>query len=73
MVKSNAYGHDLDIISEYCEKLRSGRAGRSQYVPKRWNSANLGYENRIISFGKLNPEILDAAHEFNITVVVHPT
>jgi alanine racemase len=70
MVKSNAYGHDLAIISDYCDKLGAvglGVANMFEAIELR----SLGYEKRIISFGKLNPEILDAAHEFDITIVVH--
>lgn len=70
MVKSNAYGHDLAIISNYCDQLGAvglGVANMLEAIELR----SLGYEGRIISFGKLGPEILDAAHEFNICIVVH--
>jgi alanine racemase len=70
MVKSNAYGHDLAIISQYCDKLGAiglGVANMFEAIELR----SIGYEKRIVSFGKLNAEILDAAHEFNIAIVIH--
>lgn len=70
MVKSNAYGHDLGIISEYCEKLGAVGLGVAN-IFEAMELRSLGYENRIVSFGKLTPDILDAAYEFNITIVAH--
>lgn len=70
MVKTNAYGHDLEIISGYCEKLGAVGLGVAN-IFEAIELRSLGYENRIISFGRLNPETLDAAFEFKITIVVH--
>jgi alanine racemase len=70
MVKTNGYGHDLEIISSYCSKLGAvgmGVANMFEAIELR----TLGYEERIVSFGRLNAEILDAASEFQIHIVVH--
>ena len=70
MVKTNAYGHDLEIISGYCEKLGAVGLGLAN-IFESIELRTLGYQNRIINFGKLNHETLDAAHEFKITIVIH--
>lgn len=70
MVKTDAYGHDLSIISQYCEKLGAVGMGVAN-IFEAIELRSLGYENRIISFGKLNRESLDAAFEFNIVITVH--
>jgi alanine racemase len=70
MVKTNAYGHDLGIISSYCEKLGAVGLGLAN-IFEAIELRSLGYENRIINFGKLNKETLDAAYEFKITIVIH--
>jgi len=70
MVKTNAYGHDLGIISSYCEKLNAVGLGLAN-IFEAIELRSLGYEGRIINFGKLNKETLDAAYEFKITTVIH--
>lgn len=70
MVKTNAYGHDLQIISDYCTKLSAVGLGVAN-IFEALELRSLGYEDRIISFGRLTPETLDAAFEFKIHVVVH--
>lgn len=70
MVKSNAYGHDMAIISDYCNKMGAVGLGVAN-IFEAMELRSIGYENRIISFGKLSKDILDAAHEFNIAIVVH--
>lgn len=70
MVKTNAYGHDLQIIAEYCTKLSAIGLGVAN-IFEALELRSLGYEKQIISFGRLSPETLDAAFEFDIHVVVH--
>jgi alanine racemase len=70
MVKTNAYGHDLGIISNYCEKLGAVGLGLAN-IFEAIELRSLGYENQIVNFGKLNKETFDAAFEFRITIVIH--
>ncbi|MEZ4818365.1 MAG: alanine racemase [Bdellovibrionota bacterium] len=70
MVKTNAYGHDIQIIQKiFSDKNIAGLGVAS--ITEAIDLRKAGFAKTIVSFGRISHQILQAAHEYHITVVIH--
>lgn len=70
MVKTNGYGHGIDIIQKLLSQkdiAGLGVASITEAIDLRF----LGFQKTILCFGRISEAILEAALEYDITVVIH--